>query len=251
METANAFEPVYERLLLASGTKNDSELARILGVSPQSVNGARKRGEIPPGWIQSYAEMSHVSCDWLFFGRGPMRLIESESVNQTTGSSKSASDAPGEPTRPLPTLVVEDRDKCDVNLILVPMVEARLSAGTGSLETSGEIERTYAFRSDFLRRKGNPDKMVLMRVGGDSMQPEIMDNDVVLLDQGKRDLRPGPIFAVGFEDAIYLKRIDKLPGKIILKSANPAYPPVELDIGEQEDNSFRVIGQVIWSGREY
>lgn len=134
---------------------------------------------------------------------------------------------------------------------MAPMVEARLSAGSGSLETSGNIEGVYAFRSDFLRRKGNPTEMVLMRVGGDSMVPEILDGDVVLIDCGKCHLRPGPIFAVGFEDAIYLKRVDKLPGKIILKSANLTYPPVELNVEDQNEDSFRIIGQVVWSGREY
>ncbi len=134
---------------------------------------------------------------------------------------------------------------------MAPMVEARLSAGSGSLETSGNIEGVYAFRSDFLRRKGNPTEMVLMRVGGDSMVPEILDGDVVLIDCGKCHLRPGPIFAVGFEDAIYLKSVDKLPGKIILKSANLTYPPVELNVEDQNEDSFRIIGQVVWSGREY
>ncbi|EGW50697.1 hypothetical protein HMPREF1022_02258 [Desulfovibrio sp. 6_1_46AFAA] len=31
---------------------------------------------MPPAWIQSYAEISGVSSDWLFFGRGPMRPSE-------------------------------------------------------------------------------------------------------------------------------------------------------------------------------
>ena len=74
------------------------------------------------------------------------------------------------------------QSSCDVDLIMIPMVEARLSAGQGSLQTDGNSERSYAFRSDFLHRKGNPDNMVLMRVSGDSMQPEILNNDVVLLD---------------------------------------------------------------------
>ena len=71
MERSKLFNAIYERLLEASGSKNDSELARVLNISPQSVNGARKRGEVPPAWVQSYAEMSGVSSDWLFFGRGP------------------------------------------------------------------------------------------------------------------------------------------------------------------------------------
>ena len=73
MERSKSFDIIYDRLLKSSGTKNDSELARVLNISPQSVNGARKRGEVPPAWIQFYAETSGVSSDWLFFGRGPMR----------------------------------------------------------------------------------------------------------------------------------------------------------------------------------
>lgn len=100
--------------------------------------------------------------------------------------------------------------------------------------------------------KGNPEAMVLMRVAGDSMQPEILDGDVVLLDQSKKDIMPGRIFAVGFDDSIYLKRIDKQPGKVILKSVNEeAYPPIELDIRGDMAEYFRVIGKVVWSGREY
>lgn len=228
MTSTNTFDTVMGRLLTASNSRNDSELARALGIKPQSVSGARKRGEVPPAWIQSYAERTGVCADWLFFGRGPMRL----------------DDTP-------PALQTEAYTPCDVNLILIPMVEARLSAGQGSLQTDGNSERSYAFRSDFLHRKGNPDNMVLMRVSGDSMQPEILNNDVVLLDQSKTDILPGRIYAVGFEEAIYLKRVDMLPGKVILKSANPAYPPVELDIRDQQRDAFRVIGQVLWSGREY
>lgn len=244
-------EAIIDRLKKVSSAKTDADLAMHLGLSRQAVAQARIKKSVPTIWVYNASIKYSVSTDWLYFGRGPLRAADSAKANLGAQLCLEASDAQDEAAKPLSALVVDDRSRCDVDLIMIPMVEARLSAGTGSLETSGEIERTYAFRSDFLHRKGNPDDMVLMRVGGDSMQPEIMDKDIVLLDQGKRDLRPGPIFAVGFEDAIYLKRVDKLPGKIILKSANPAYAPVELDIREQNGESFHVIGQVIWCGREY
>ena len=76
MERSKSFDAIYERLLKSSGAQNDSELARVLNISPQSVNGARKRGEVPASWVQFYAETSGVSSDWLFFGRGPMRLSD-------------------------------------------------------------------------------------------------------------------------------------------------------------------------------
>lgn len=233
MESSKSFEAKFRRIMLATAAGNDSELARILSIHPSSVGAAKKRTQIPTGWVEKVAEDFGVSSDWLFFERGPMRLEEL------------AASAPS--TSPLLTNPVQ----CDVDIIMVPMANAKLSAGCGSLEVDDSYDRKYAFRSDFLYRKGNPDNMILMRVAGDSMSPEIDNNDVVLLDQSKKDIVVGTLYAVGFEDAIYLKRIDKLPGKIVLKSTNKDYPPVELDINGDCADLFRVIGRVLWCGREY
>lgn len=229
MSDTISFSQTLARLMRALDAASEAELARALGITPQSVSGARKRGEVPPAWIQTCAAQTGVNAHWLFFGSGPMRLPEA---------------AEGE----LPSM----QEDCETELITVPLAEARLSAGTGSLEvSSNSSEGGYAFRGDFLRRKGNPRRMVLMRVSGDSMVPEIFDNDLVLLDRGQTEISPGRLYAVGFEDAIYIKRIDKLPGKIILNSVNPAYPPLSLDLRGDCADQFRVIGRVLWSGREY
>lgn len=220
------------RIFTALNINSDSELADILGITPPSIAGARKRGLVPGLWVEKIAQDYKISADWLLFGRGPMR----PEVEWAGGTAAAA---------------VTDTQGCDVELRLIPMVEARISAGQGSLETSGKCERSYAFRMDFLLRKGNPDTMILMRVAGDSMAPEIDDGDVVLLDQAQRTILPGRIYAVGFEEAIYLKRIDMEPGKVVLKSVNTEYRPVELDVRGDCSEQFRVIGKVLWSGREY
>lgn len=212
----DAYEAQWDRLMRTANVKTAAELSRLLGVTPQAVSQARKKAtpSVPTEWAVHVAEMFGVSLDYLLLGRGTPQ-------------------------------------KGDVDMRFIPLVEARLSAGLGSLETSANSERKYAFRSDFLLRKGNPDTMVLMRVSGDSMVPEIFDNDLVLLDRGQTEISPGRLYAVGFEDAIYIKRIDKLPGKIVLHSVNPAYPPVSLDLRGDCADQFRVIGRVLWSGREY
>ncbi|MEG6502797.1 MULTISPECIES: LexA family transcriptional regulator [unclassified Desulfovibrio] len=227
MERAKSFEAKLARIMKAAQIEKEADLAKMLEINQSSIAAARKRQQIPPAWIEKIAEKLNINANWLFFGQGEMTF--SKDINSC--------------------IIAKD---CDVELKLIPMAEARLSAGNGSLEVNGDCERSYAFRMDFLLRKGNPDKMVLMRVAGDSMQPEIMDGDVVLLDQSKTNIIPGRIFAVGFEEAIYLKRIDMIPGKVILKSVNEeAYPPIELDMRGDMAEFFRVIGKVIWSGREY
>lgn len=215
-----------DRIKFLRGKASQQAFATSLGI-PQMTLSNYEKGKSEPKLVllKEMCSRFRLNINWLLFGIGPMNVDDVASSLATSS--------------------------CDVDLIMVPMVEARLSAGNGSLQVDGDIERSYAFRSDFLHRKGNPANMVMMRVEGDSMQPEIMDGDVVLLDQNKKEIRAGRIFAVGFDDAIYLKRIDKLPGKIVLKSVNPEYPPVELDVREQNEDAFRVIGQVIWCGREY
>lgn len=227
------FEERMKRIFIALNVRTDSELARSLGITPPSVASARQKMLVPIGWIERISTVSNISMDWLYYGTGTMRPEEL----QTTALN----------TSPLLINAVQ----CDVDIIMVPMANAKLSAGCGSLEVDDTYERKYAFRSDFLYRKGNPDNMILMRVAGDSMSPEIENNDVVLLDQSKKEIIVGTLYAVGFEDAIYLKRIDKLPGKIVLKSTNKDYPPVELDINGDCEDLFRVIGRVLWCGREY
>lgn len=230
------FEDKIQRIFEVIGSDSDSALARALGIQPPSVAGARKRKLIPGQWIEKIALDYNICADWLLFGRGPMRP-EAPVQEDKVAELRKKTD--------------ELLKRTDDEIIMIPMVEAVLSAGGGSFETCSMTGRGYAFRRDFILRKGKPKDMVLMRVAGDSMEPEILSGDVVLIDQGKTRIVPGHMFAVGFEEAIYLKRIDIIPGKAILKSANPAYPPMELDIRGQLSDQFRVIGRVLWSGREY
>lgn len=121
----------------------------------------------------------------------------------------------------------------------------------GSFETSSTTEKEYAFRKDFITRKGNPNNMVLMRVSGNSMEPEIQNNDVVLIDQSKTTIFASKIYAVAFEDCVYIKRIEKDLNGIILVSSNSNYSPIQIIMNEQTENQFKIIGRVLWSGREF
>ena len=222
MQSTKLFNDKLARIFEASGAKGDSALANILKIKPPSVAAARKRQQIPSGWVEQIAEQFNVSADWLFFGTGPMRSGETPQSAQ------------------IPT-----------DITMVPMVEARLSAGHGSFETSDEVHGHYAFRTEFLRRKGQASKMVLMRVTGESMQPEIRHGDAVLVDQSQTAPRPGITYAVGVEDMVYLKIIDAQPGKLVLRSFNPAYAPIDVPMDEDMVDSVRIIGRVVWLGREF
>jgi len=81
------------------------------------------------------------------------------------------------------------------------------------------------------------------------MEPEIKNGDLLLIDQDSKDIYPGKIYLIAMAEVAVVRRIDVLPGRLILHCDNPQYPDHSLD---QEDiERIRILGRVIWSGREH
>ena len=223
MKTRKPASAVLNDLLRLLGLSKDNQLAEWLGVSAQAVSQARKKDKVPDGWLVQAALRQGFSLDALLFDSSP----EPCGTQQTAESRE------------------EEQSKIDISL--VPLVAARLSAGGGSLETGGDVLNHFAFRQDWLQRKGNPEEMVLMRVYGDSMEPVIHHNDLVLIDQGKRHIIPHAVFAVGIDDEIYVKQVETQPGhRLVLRSFNERYAPVEIDMRGDLADSIRILGRAIW-----
>lgn len=213
---------IHERLKEARGNLGRDEFAEILGVHKNTL-GRYERGESEPtsGLLALLCTKFGISPQWLLFGAGEMKRDQ----------------------------VGENEVPNDVEMIRVPKVKARLSAGNGSLETSGEIEQFYAFRSDWLNRKCSPGKCVVMDVAGDSMDPIIKDKDIVLIDKGQDEVIAGNIYAIGIDDGVLVKYVDKEPGMYVFRSANQAYSSIRVDLNDESLN-VRIIGRVLWMGRE-
>lgn len=212
------FTNFFERVKSQTALESQSDLARELGVGRAAVSLAKKKDMIPARWILDLASRYGLDPAWLETGRGRPRR------------------------EPEPLPAEDDFER-------IPKVRARLCAGAGSFETEGRVEGYYAFRSDWVRRKGDPKRMVLMQVVGNSMEPELQDGDMVLIDESKTDVYAGGIYAVGVEDTVLVKRIEKLPGQLVLHSDNTDYSPVRLS-GDELMN-VRIIGKVLWISREY
>ncbi|NLW80734.1 MAG: Cro/Cl family transcriptional regulator [Desulfovibrionales bacterium] len=257
LKLPNKFDEILGRLKQVFDVETDTDFARSMGFRQGAVSSAKQKQTIPPAWITEVALSKGVSADWLLTGEGEMKregaaFIKRGALPNDDMEAAREKACYAESKLNIPsiyngreTLVCHD---CEITM--VPMVEARLSAGGGSWETSADSDRRYAFRTDFLRRKGNASAMVLMRVAGDSMEPEIKDNDIVLVDTSNVTPRPGRIYAIAVEDLVYLKKVDAEPGKLILTSANQAYAPLEIDARGDLTNGIRIIGKAVWVGRE-
>lgn len=228
-------EAVIRRMLDAANLRTQTELADLLGVGKAAITDAKRRDQIPADWLLKLCRERHVNPIWLESGLGSARLAPGGSL-----------DAAG------PVFLADpasDYNASPENFALVPMVKARVSAGGGSLETRDEIQAYYAFRKEWLVRKGQVTRMRLMRVTGVSMEPTLRDEDMVLLDLSQRDILAGKIYAVRIDDEIVVKRLDKRPGAIVLISDNHAcYPPLEVPLDDA--HCVELIGRVIWMARE-
>jgi len=193
-------------------------LAKKIGVSKTSIQNYES-GKIPKGdHIIKLAKALDCSLDWLLIGQ-----YQKEPHQQN----------------PEPN-----------NFGYIPMAEAYLSAGGGAVVLSDEIKNYYAFRKEFLRRiTNNIEKLILMRVKGDSMIGIIEDGDVVMIDMSKKDrIIDGYIYAIGLDDSILIKKLKQRPENKVLVISENNHEFCNFLISKSE---LRIIGQVIWSAHQY
>lgn len=250
----SATPDTLDRLLQGAGLRRDSQLAELLGVSPQAVSQARRKGRIPDGWVLKVAAQFGLSTDWIFFGKEPRQGVSSAPASGQSSFDETAKEDERirqRRSRGESFFSEVGSGQDSIGLVMVPLVAARLAAGKGSLETDGDVLSYFSFRQDWLCRKGNPEKMVLMKVCGDSMEPDIRHGDMVLVDQSKCQIYGHAIYAMGINEEIYIKQVETLPGgRLVLRSRNPEYSPISVDLHGDLADSVRVIGRVIWCCRE-
>ncbi len=206
------FESFLNRVFETTGIRSQKQLAEALGLHRSAVSQAKRKGLVPDSWIYKIASLYDIDAAWLEKGTG----------------------------------IKENYNDCHFQKI--PIVKARLCAGSGSFETDAESEAYFMFPVEWLNRKGCPESMVMMNIFGNSMEPEMKDGDSILVDQSQKDILAGAVYAVGIDDTVMVKRIEKRPGQLVLMSDNSHYAPIYLK--GKEMNSVRIIGHVIWICRE-
>lgn len=83
-----------------------------------------------------------------------------------------------------------------------------------------------------------------LRCKGDSMTgARIMDGDIVIIRQ-QSDIDDGEIAAVLIEDEATLKRVYKMPDRLILRAENPCYAPIDISGGDLAN--VRILGKAVY-----
>lgn len=213
----NKVDTLINRILDATGISSQTELAAALDINRSGITHARNKNQIPDKWIVKLYRKFGFNPKWIETGMG--------------------------------SVFMNTRADHDMEFNYIPKVEARLSAGSGSFDNGSTVLDYLSFPSAWLARKGNAKSMVAMEVFGQSMEPVIREGDTVLIDQARKDIIAGSIYALGVEDTILVKRLEKHPDKLVLCSDNKDYAPIYIE--KYDTDKVRIIGKVIWSCREY
>jgi DNA polymerase V len=124
------------------------------------------------------------------------------------------------------------------NEILIIHVDGSVCAGFPS-PADDYLETRIDLRKELIK---NPDATFVVRVQGDSMAGDgIDDGDVLIID---RSVKPGngAVAVCYLNNAFTVKRLEMRGGRIRLLAANPAYPPIEI----QENDELTIWGVVTY-----
>lgn len=229
------FGEVLSRLKQVANVRFQYEIAELLGMSKVQFATQKSRGKLPKIEIELWAVKNGISPEWILTGTGPMKAEQSLS---DMGMVLTARYAPGDPR-------AKGAAQLRTHFTPIPKVTGFLSGGPGSWELSPEVEQYYAFRTDWLKSKGQPAHMKLMQVKGDSMYPTLQNGDYVLVDESQTTPLDGRIMALNLSGEAVVKRIRiELDGRIsVLSDSGEVRGPCKPD-------EITILGKVVWLGRE-
>ena len=135
----------------------------------------------------------------------------------------------------------------------IPEITVEVTAGAGAVveEFSSETARWY-WPENMIRYEGGaaPENLRILRVRGNSMEPEMSEGDRIVVDVSRRLAATGETFVLWDGNELVVKHIEAVhddamnvdqPPRLRLISANPDYPPytcLACDI--------HIVGKVLW-----
>jgi len=217
-----------ERLKLALGRKSFRSIAMTIGLSDSGLKRYFNDGTVPP--IDKALDLSHalgVDFLWLCTGEGSPYP---EQTNVIGNSPKS--------------------DKTD-EFTLIDSYAIYASAGHGS-EVGHELStEPMSFRTDWLKKEGfPPERLAVIRAKGDSMEPTISDNDVILILLTNGEAPRDGLHVLRLDGGLFVKRLQFDPlGSVHVRSDNPVYGGVT--ISKEERSQLHIVGRVVWAGKKF
>lgn len=148
------------------------------------------------------------------------------------------------------TLENREADIKETHLNL-PFYEISASAGNGTLVENEELVQNISFRAEWLRKDlgVNPNDVFIMLTKGDSMDPTIKEDALIMVDKNTQKHING-IYVLRFNGELLVKRLQfTMSNTIKVISDNKAYDTEEINPEQLTGTDLEIIGRVVWSGQ--
>lgn len=214
-----------------------SAISKAIGMSQPGFSRIWYEGGLPNAeTLIKIRESTGCDLNWLLTGKGSPYIDNDQAVEVRTHSDGTATDTLGNP----------------VNLdefVFIPRYDVYAAAGHGYPAEDDKPLFCMAFRRYWIENyvTCQLDKLSVIAVKGDSMEGVLNHGDNILVNHAETTPRDG-LYVIRIDNDLFVKQIQKLPGKLLVKSSNPAYEPFEIDLNDDSQN-VAIIGRVEWYGR--
>ena len=131
------------------------------------------------------------------------------------------------------------------NKVSLKLYTHKLSAGTGELPhwsdnyTLIEVDRLLLETITHI----NSNNLITFLVKGDSMLPKIDNNDLLLINKSINSIGYDGLYALAYNNELYVKRVQRTPENLLLHSLNPDYSLITIPLPPKEH--LQIIGEVV------
>ncbi len=191
----------------------DKDVAAALNLSKESLSMMKKSKSIPYEQIAKFCAIRKISINWVLFDQMPKSLeIETEKYAKVKFFNK-----------------------------------VNASAGGGAINYEDNFEYIEIDRelidSLYKSNLAKEDSLFAIKIIGDSMESTLFNEDVILVDNENIDIQKEGIFVITINNALFVKRVEKIDNYIELISDNKSYSNERIYLDDVND--FRILGKVL------
>lgn len=185
---------------------SDKDIAYALEIEYNKFRKQKSRNSVPYYEIMAFLAKKNISINWFFFNQLPESLIEETSNYIILKYRKSVITSAG-------------GGAINYELDSTPLVLDK--------QLLDHINCSYKYTE-------------VLKVFGESMEPDIKDGSLVFVDKSKVSLNSAGVYLVSLNDGLFIKRIQLKNNKVILISKNQIFKDIILHLDE-----VTVIGKVL------
>lgn len=254
-----------ERLKLIMGAESRKSFARRAGMSDTSIRKYENLEALPNvERLIGIAVAGAVDIRWLICGDDWPSILGprlAETLEWPKGTDREC--RPDEMRWPNDTdtdvsvsMLLHKKDISrgefnDPDFTKIDSYQVFASAGHGQHVNDEQKSEPMAFRTEWLRKEGlKPERLAVIRAKGDSMDPTISDNDIILLHLANGEAPRDGLHVIRMEGGLFVKRLQFSPlGDVKVVSDNASYQSWEFTKEQRAD--LHVVGRVVWVGKKF